>query len=514
MKMRIGIWLVAIMAFLLHSCKEKEDELTLFVSEEEQSIGEYLEENSETYSQFYQLAIQAGILKPLKLYNPYGDGKFTLFLPGDDAFETFLSQSGYNSYDAFYDMQDTVDILARYHVVASSFKSSDFPFGSLGDSTFTGEYLYMGFDEELNYRVNNDVNILQPDLEFSNGYIHIVDGILEPIISNSYEYLQEKEDYSIITELFEITGLSDTMAIFRTTETGISIRNYFTLLVETDEVFARYGINNIDSLIARHATPGLEYTDPDNGLYQYAAYHMLEGKYAVNDFIDISPYVTYGYNPVTVDATQDIIINRGIPVFDTIVVSGDTIPLNYIRMDLYNSNAFSLNGPIHTLEDPIVIQKPTGAYEFQFYNEPVIQENIRGERVSPLEFSDPDEMIYLYWTSIESIYHLVGINGPKDDDCLFMYGNFTLEYTTPNVASGAYEIVLRINKGNQAPQIKLFIDGIQQQSIVDLALGRSGYREVAFGERLFEDFGPHTIRIETVVGGEFYWDWIQFRPVD
>jgi len=76
--------------------------LTLFVSEEEQSIGEYLEENSETYSQFYQLAIQAGILKPLKLYNPYGDGKFTLFLPGDDAFETFLGQSGYNSYDAFY----------------------------------------------------------------------------------------------------------------------------------------------------------------------------------------------------------------------------------------------------------------------------------------------------------------------------------------------------------------------------------------------------------------------------
>ena len=496
--MRFGIWLVALMVFLLCSCKE-EEELTLFVSEEEKSVGVYLEENSETYSKFYQLAVQAGILEPLKLYNPYGDGKFTLFLPEDDA---------------FLNMQDTVGIFARYHVVASSFKSSDFPFGSLADSTFTGEYLYIGFDEELNYRVNNDVNILQADLEFSNGYIHIVDGVLEPIISNSYEYLKEKDGYSIITELFHITGLSDTMGIFRNTETGITIRNYFTLLVETDEVFARYEIYNIDSLIDRYATPGLEYTDPDNGLYQYAAYHMLEGKYAVNDFIDISPYVTYAYNPLTIDATQDIIINRGIPVFDTIVVSGDTIPLNYIRMDLYNSNAFSLNGPIHTLQDPMVIQKPTGAYEFQFYNEPVIQDNKQDASVSPLEFSDPNELIYLDWTSIESIFYLAGINGPKDNDCLFMYGNFTLEYNTPNVASGAYEIVLRINKGSRAPQIKLFIDGIQQQSIVDLTLGRSGYREVSFGSRRFEDFGPHTIRIETVVGGEFYWDWIQFRPVN
>lgn len=513
MKMRSGIWFFATAVILLNSCKE-EKELTLFVSIEEQSIGAFLEENRETYSLFYELALHAGILEPLKLYNPYGDGKFTLFLPGNDAFESFLSESGYPSPEALLNNQEAVDILARYHVVASSFKSIDFPYGSLGDSTFTGEYLYMGFDEELNYKVNNDADILELDLEFSNGYIHIVDGVLEPITSNSYEYLQEREDYSLITELFEITGLSDTMGIFRTTETGKTIRNYFTLFVETDEAFKKFGILNIDSLIARYATPGLDYSDPDNGLYQYAAYHVLEGKYAINDFEDIAPYVTYAYNPVSIDATQDIIINKGIPVFDTIVVAGDTIPLNYIRVDLYNSNGFSLNGPVHTLMDPIVIQKPTGSYEFQFYNEPVIQDNMRDARVSPLEFNDPSEMVYLSWKGVESIYYLAGISGPTDQDCLFMFGNFTLEYTTPNVASGAYEIWLRINIGSHAPQVKLYIDGIQQQSIVDLTLGRSGYRSIHFGNRRFEDFGPHTFRIETIVGGEFYWDWIQFRPID
>jgi len=278
MKMRSGIWLFVAAIILLYSCNE-EKELTPFLTIEEQSIGAFMEENKETYSLFYEVAMHAGILEPLKLYNPYGDGKFTLFLPGNDAFESFLSESGYSSVEALINNQDTVDLLARYHVVASSFKSIDFPFGSLGDSTFTGEYLYMGFDEELNYKVNNVVDVVQPDLEFSNGYIHIVDGVLEPITSNSYEYLQERESYSIISELFEITGLTDTMGIFRRTETGKTIRNYYTLLVETNEVFARFGIHNIDSLIARHATPGLDYGDPDNGLYQYAAYHILEGKH-------------------------------------------------------------------------------------------------------------------------------------------------------------------------------------------------------------------------------------------
>jgi hypothetical protein len=216
---------------------------------------------------------------------------------------------------------------------------------------------------------------------------------------------------------------------------------------------------------------------------------------------------------MSIDATQDIIINRGIPVFDTIVISGDSIPLNFIRVDLYKSNGFSLNGPIHTLEDPVVIQEPTGNYEFQFYNEPIIQENKKDENVSPMEFSDPSELVYLSWTGAGSIFYIAGLNGPKDKDCLYTFGNFTLDYTTPKVATGTYEIVLRIDKGTRAPQIKLYIDGIQQKSIVDLSIGNTGFRAINFGVRHYEKFAAHTIRIETVVGGEFYWDWIQFRPV-
>lgn len=499
-------------AILFISSCGGDEELTPFVTEEEITIGAYLEENKETYSKFYEVASKAGIIEPLKLYNPNGSD-FTLFLPENSAFDKYISESAYSTFEELIEDQAMLDSLARFHIVSSGFKSSDFPYGTLGDTTITGEYLYIGFDQDFNYKVNNSVDIVQLDIELYNGFIHIVDGILEPNNLNSFEYLLEREEYSIITELFELTGLADTMDVFRTSEKGKRIRNYYTLMVETNEVLARYGISNIDSLISLHATPGLEYTDPENGIYQYAAYHLLEGRYAINDFSEKGPYVTYAFSPITIDANEDIIINEGLPVYDTIVIAGDSIPLNYIRLDLYQSNGFSLNGPIHTLNDPLQIMEPTGTYEFQFYNEPVIEENKKDGNISPMELSDPSDLVYLSWSGIESIFYLAGINGPKDKDCLYAFANFSLEYRTPNVAAGNYEIWLRIDKQHDAPQIKVFIDGIQQNSIVDLSLGQTGFRAINIGNRKFESFGPHTIRIETVVGGEFYWDWIQFRPV-
>jgi len=496
------------------SCGEEQD-LTPFVTEVEISIGQYLEDNEETYSIFNRIVQESGVMGALKLYNPYGNGNkaFTLFLPQNSAFDDYMSKNAFSSVDEMLNDSLAVDQIARLHLVASSYQSNEFPYGSMEDSTFTGDFLYMGFDENLNYKVNNSVDIVQVDIELSNGFIHIVDGILEPIEFNSYEYLEEREEYSLITKLFEITGLADTMDVFRTAANGTVIPNYYTLMLETDDVFARYGINNIDSLIARYATPGLDYNEPENGLYQFAAYHILESKYAINEFEDIKPYVTYAYNPLSVDATQDIVINKGIPVFDTILVSGDSIPLDYIRLNLYESNAFSLNGPIHTLMDLLVIQEPTGTYQFQFENELTIFENFRDASISPFELSNSSELVNLSWTGVESIFYLAGISGPGNGDCLYAFGNFSIDYITPNVSPGTYELFLRVEKGSQAPQVKIFLDGVQQKSIVDLTLGRTGYRAVNFGIRRFDEFGPHTIRIETVVGGEFYWDWVQFRPL-
>lgn len=511
--MRQKIYLIIFTVAIITSCGE-DPELTPFVTEEEITIGEFLENNKEEYSMFYQLAEKAGVLEPLKLYNPFGNGGFTLFLPDNNAFDDYIADEGYTSFEAMLNDTEFLDSLAKSHIVASSYKSADFPYGNFSDSTFTGEYLYIGFDEDLNYRVNNTANIIQADIELYNGYIHIVDGFVEPNNISSLEYLLSSDEYSIISELFQLTGISDTMDVFRIDENGQKLRNYYTLLVETNEVFSRQDILNIDSLIARFATPGLEYTDVNNELYQFAAYHILEGSYAVNDFKDSKPYVTYSFNPINIDATSDIIINKGVPVFDTIVISGDSVALDYIRLNLYKSNGFSLNGPIHTLEDVLIIQEPSGTYEFQFYNEPIIFENKQNAAISPLELSDPSEMINLNWTGAESIYYLAGEStNAKNKDCLYAFGNFSLEYTTPNIAIGTYEIYLRIDKGAFAPQIKLYVDGIQQQSIVDLSLGKTGYRGIDFGKRTFNEFGSHTIKIETVIGGDLYWDWLRLDPI-
>lgn len=50
-------------------------------------------------------------------------------------------------------------------------------------------------------------------------------------------------------------------------------RNY-TFLAVTDAVFSENGISSLQDLV-RKLEAGSDYTNPDNALYQYVAYHIL-----------------------------------------------------------------------------------------------------------------------------------------------------------------------------------------------------------------------------------------------
>ena len=54
-------------------------------------------------------------------------------------------------------------------------------------------------------------------------------------------------------------------------------RNY-TFLAVTDAVFSENGISSLQDLV-RKLEAGSDYTNPDNALYQYVAYHILPGSY-------------------------------------------------------------------------------------------------------------------------------------------------------------------------------------------------------------------------------------------
>ena len=54
-------------------------------------------------------------------------------------------------------------------------------------------------------------------------------------------------------------------------------RNY-TLLAVSDDVFKEAGVNSLQDLVQLLGA-GSDYTNPENALYQYVAYHVLDGSY-------------------------------------------------------------------------------------------------------------------------------------------------------------------------------------------------------------------------------------------
>ena len=70
-----------------------------------------------------------------------------------------------------------------------------------------------------------------------------------------------------------------------------------------------------EDLVAKYHTPGYDLDDPEGGLYQFAAYHLLEGRYFLDAFQGNSNYNSYAVYPVAVNVGIDIRINPGVDSF-------------------------------------------------------------------------------------------------------------------------------------------------------------------------------------------------------
>jgi uncharacterized surface protein with fasciclin (FAS1) repeats len=196
------------------------------------TISEFVD-SEDLFSLFKTLIMEGGLHSSLSAYNPYGSG-YTLFLPTNSAVNQFIEES--DKYSNFQDLLNDIEfvkILVRYHVANIAMNANDFPFGALPDTTLSGDLLtimYTGDIGSLVQEVNNDARIIYPNIFLTNGYIHIIDKVLEPVTNNSFEWLKNNADFSIFTKALEITKLCDTFNISSATSISSS-----TLLVETDD---------------------------------------------------------------------------------------------------------------------------------------------------------------------------------------------------------------------------------------------------------------------------------------
>ena len=122
-----------------------------------------------SFSTLLAAAEAAGLVGTLS-----GDGPFTVFAPTDEAFAAL--PEGTVDTLLMPETKDKLTAILTYHVVPGKVMSSDLTNGMMAE-TVQGESLEIMTEGGVTV---GGVNVTQPDIEASNGVIHVIDGVLMP----------------------------------------------------------------------------------------------------------------------------------------------------------------------------------------------------------------------------------------------------------------------------------------------------------------------------------------------
>ncbi|MBF8436902.1 fasciclin domain-containing protein [Halanaerobiaceae bacterium Z-7014] len=116
-------------------------------------------------------AEEAGLVDALK-----AEGPLTVFAPNDKAFEDFLNAMEMEASELLADPR-LANVL-KYHVVPGKVMSTDLSDGMKADTLLNPQQIEISINEGV--FLNEDIEVITPDVEASNGVIHVIDGVLWP----------------------------------------------------------------------------------------------------------------------------------------------------------------------------------------------------------------------------------------------------------------------------------------------------------------------------------------------
>ncbi|MCM1311370.1 MAG: fasciclin domain-containing protein [Bacteroides sp.] len=311
----IGLLLVAFAAVTLNSCKENIDDSNLYTFTGEMMI-DHLRDNPD-FSSYYEIL---GMVHPSKRSSSTmhellaARGNYTCFAPTNEAIDLYIDSLltiGEVSSKVIGELPDSV---AEYIVFNSiidhgnneAIASTEFDkaenYANMNDRYITFTYTNAEDGTTVVY-ANTNSKITEMDIEVENGYIHVIDKVLSPSKATVADLIETTSNLSFFGELLQMTGWDERLLEWRddayedfedagevvSTETGNSQypeHRYlgFTVFVEPDSVYKANGINSVADLMTylknnayydEGTSYGDDYTNPENALNQFVAYHIL-----------------------------------------------------------------------------------------------------------------------------------------------------------------------------------------------------------------------------------------------
>jgi len=123
----------------------------------------------------------------------------TLFAPTDDALNTFLTDNGLTAAELLGD--PNLENILLYHALGISAPSSGLTDGQVVETLLTGETVTIGVVEDPFAVTVNGENVSTPDLDGSNGIVHVIDGVLTPPPP-----IEVPVDFELDPEFYDIEG--------------------------------------------------------------------------------------------------------------------------------------------------------------------------------------------------------------------------------------------------------------------------------------------------------------------
>ena len=537
MKMQ-KILITYLLGCVLFACNDPYEGST-YVAYDELPVASYLNSRSEDFSLWVELLHYTGLYSTLNLYTDY-----TAFIPNDAAVEKYLNEQGYNSVT---DMdKDYATFLVKYHTLHGKIlKKEEFTSGVMNWPTAINEYLSLSFKNDTVVDNNeiyvNDVSrIIEFDIEVTNGVVHVLDEVLIPVVETIWDRINT-DQFSIMRDAILATGynsLLDTVQEVALDQYGQEYikRFYFTIFAIPDNIYSNDDIQSLNDLTSKLGEDQTNYTNPDNLLNQYVAYHItyqrlsfdelatfegdvqsknintLADKELINIYADADKKVWINYNESTKTGTR--LTKNEIPCKNGVMHEVDTWmpvttpPTTVIDWDLANYPDLAAICSYFQSPNP---RGGSGTYE-----KVVPANEVEAYYWEAIPLTKPDVITYVNNRNNDGIYY----------DCMF-YDHLEIstgaggwvEIKSPVVVKGTYKLTLyyvSYFSGTTRGSMQCYMDGIQLGS--SFFVSNSSIEKVATKTLIpsitFNETDEHTLRIVGIDGNKLELDYIKFEPLN
>lgn len=451
--------------FLLLSVSSCKKEQYTMLTTTDVNIVDYLRRYPDQFSELVKVLDRTNISPFLNAY-----GTYTCFAPTNDAFKTYLAQVGKTSTDDI----DTATLkkILQLHLINDTIRSTSFTDGKLYSPTMYGQYLTTSVSSEGYTIINRQAIATTLNILTGNGYIHVIDHVLQPAALSIAKMIEANTKYSIITQALKETGWYDTLNTINTTDTT---RRWATYLAESDSVLKVAGYSTYAAFKARFCNTGNP-KDPNDSLNLYVTYHTLFNIKYLADIVSFTSHQTYAPTQVITQSMSGTTILLNQATFNGVFEAG-------IPIDRSNSDNSCTNGVWHALLGQVLLKvRNPFRVDFDIAAQPEIIKLTsiyrRAGKSQPFAYG---QLADVTWQNVNSTPQYTCEPATTsnfywwDDhfDFNMRYGNAAanawIEFKTPLIVKGKYKIWVCFRRSSTGQYVQVSFDGTPTANLVNFA---------------------------------------------